>query len=200
MSNQRRTTDHRLDEKYSADAWRKATPAPEQSDVLDLTLPSGFTVQVTRPPLEMWIMAGAIPLELMDQAMSVLSANTEEEKLQRQQGVEEALQSDPEKLRKALIFMRDAVTRALVRPRIVVGADPNNPDEIDPKDVPVSDFSFIFQWVMRGSSGIVIPTTNGKGTTLENVETFPKKSGVRGSRSHVRSTKRANKRKARHKG
>jgi hypothetical protein len=95
--------------------------------------------------------------------------------------------------------MRDAVTRALVRPRIVVGADPSNSDEIDPKDIPIADFSFIFQWVMRGSSGIVIPTTNGKGTTLENVETFPKKSGVRSRSSNVRKTSGTHKRKARHK-
>jgi hypothetical protein len=199
MPNQARTADNRVSGKYNATAWRKATPAPEASEIFDLTLPSGFVVQVTRPPLELWIMAGAVPLELIDQAMSVLGAASEEEKQIRQQGVEEALKSNPEKLRKALTFMHDAVTRALVRPRIVVGADPNNPDEIDPKDVPVNDFSYIFQWVMRGSSGVPVQTLNGKGTTVAAVETFRKKSGVRGSRSHVRSTKGANKRKARHK-
>jgi hypothetical protein len=184
---------------YDARAWRRATPEPEPSEVIDLKLPSGFVAQVTRPPIEMWILSGAVPMDLMDQAISTLRAQSPEEKEAGREEMAAVLRNDPQKLRRALTFMRDAVRHALVRPRLVVGADPSDPDQIDPKDIPMDDFVFLFNWVVQNSPGVKVTTESGKGTTVEAVGTFRQQSGVSGTRSHVRKTAGAHKRKARNK-
>jgi hypothetical protein len=179
----------------NASAWRaKAAPPANPQNVIDLELPSGFVVKATRPPLEMWLLGNAIPLDLMDKALNAvrMAAGDHEE---QNRMISESFLGNPAEAYKGLTFMRDAVQYAVVYPRIKLDADPNSPDEISPSQIPLEDFTYIVSWVMRGCPGIAVKLDSGGETSVEAVESFRPKSRVRGARKAGRKTRTAGKRK-----
>jgi hypothetical protein len=183
-----------MNQANNAAAWRALANKPEEADIVDLELPSGFVVKATRPPLEMWLVSGAIPIEFINKAQEAFgSAGTT---AQKQAAVAEALTEDPAQMQRALTFMRNAVQYAVVYPRITLDADPNNPDEISPAAIPEKDFSFIVAWVVAGCPNVPVKTTDGKGTTVSTVENFRSKSRIRGTGKNGSKARRARQRKA----
>jgi hypothetical protein len=182
-----------------ASEWRRlgrqAAAPPDKESIIDFTLPSGFVVKLTRPPLDMWLLNGAIPTQLIDKALAAFSEAGDDD-AGRREAVAEVLQENPSQALRTLAFMRSAVERAVVWPRITLDADPNNPDEMHPGDIPEGDFAAIVGWVLGGSKGVPVETTGG-GTTVEAVENFPAKPRVRGSRKSVSKARRTSKRKGR---
>jgi len=81
--------------------------------------------------------------------------------------------------------MRELVFQAVIKPRIVIGADPNNPDEIEAIRVPKDDFKFLMQWIGEVFPGVPVQTARGE-VGLQQVETFP---GKRSRRTNVRKRK-----------
>jgi hypothetical protein len=118
----------------NAAAWRN-----KQNQAIELELPSGLTVLVRRPPIQMWIAAGKLPENLV---RTMLRAG---------QGTAPVVPDmSPEQFKELFEFMRTTIVAAVVQPRIV--DVPTNDDEIAPDDVPLEDAMFIFQWAMAGGA------------------------------------------------
>ena len=112
--------------KRSAAQWGRIAQA-EAAPTTTLTLPSGFEVEARRPPLTAWLMSGRLPEKFVTEAMTAAGKGTAAGALDKLEGAD---------LLEMLSFIRDVVTATLVWPRIVVGADPDSEDEIDPTRTP----------------------------------------------------------------
>lgn len=184
----------------SSNAWASMTPPPalKLQLTIPLKLPSGATVEVTRPDLEIWFTSGALPQELLDVLLGVHSLDASEEiAAERARLAEESVMSDPVKARQALIFMREAVCAAVVKPRIKLGA--LGTDEIEPSRVPPDDFKFIFQWVLQGCPGVPVAVEGGV-VAVEDVRRFRDVSGVRDVGDHGKDIPSHAERGERHQG
>lgn len=164
-----------------ASAWRNAASQAAEYEAIDLPLPSGFVCKATRPPLDVWFVAGAVPTDLMEKVQAAVRSSEDEEG--REAVVREALQTDPAQAIKLAAFMRDAVMHAVVWPRIVLDADPSDPNQMSLKEIPPKDFQHIVAWVMAGCPGVPVKMANGRETTVEAVETFRPKSALRPRRT-----------------
>lgn len=67
-------------------------------------------------------------------------------------------------------FATEVVLDTVVSPKLV--ANPKGPDEIGPKDMPLSDFWFLFSWALNLAREVPVQLTQGE-TTVDAVETFP---------------------------
>jgi hypothetical protein len=182
----------------NANAWRSlAVPEPVPGLVIDLPLPSGFVCKATRPSLETWIIGGAAPLAFMDKIMEN-ARNRGKRKTETESEIEEELRGDPDKVKKANEFMVAAVTRAIVYPRIVERADPNDPGQIELKSLPDRDFAFIFRWVLEGCPGVPVETEGGQ-VEVDDLSNFPREPKLRQVSADVSNRRRACKRKTRDK-
>jgi hypothetical protein len=182
----------------NARAWReKARPEVDPSLVIDLPLPSGFVCRATRPSLETWIIGGAAPLAFMDKVIERTRA-TGKSQAQVESEIESEMQADPDKVERANKFMVEAVTRAVVYPRIVDKADPKDEGQIELKDLPDRDFAFLFRWVLEGSPGVPVETKGGL-VGVNDLANFRPESNLRTVGADVSKRRGASKRKARHK-
>lgn len=136
----------------SARNWKRPTT--------ELTLPSGFTVTVQRPPLMAWIKSGRIPEELLG-----VAARAHGRGLSRG-AVEEAMTGDT--LKAAMDAMDMMVAGALVWPRVVEGYGENRDDEITREDIPDEDAGAIVSWVM----GLAAIQTTGGEVGADALKTF----------------------------
>jgi hypothetical protein len=116
----------------NAAAWRSLN-----SKAIELELPSGLTVLVRRPPLQMWIAAGKLPENLVRTMLK-----------NHQGGPPQVPDMTPEQFKELFGFMRQTIVATVVQPRIV--DPPTSEDEISPDDVPLEDGMFIFQWALAG--------------------------------------------------
>lgn len=140
----------------SAQSW--GTPTASDAATEELTLPSGFVVDVRRPPLTAWMMNGRVPERLLASAMGG-------DKAKAGQSLE--TMKDGEMLQ-MLKFVRDVVVATVISPRIVVGAAPDAEDEIDPSRIPEGDFYAVFNWAMS----VPVKTADGGSLSAPALETF----------------------------
>lgn len=184
----------------SSQAWAQAGENREVDPrlVIELKLPSGASVLATRPPVEMFYLFGITPTALTDAAVKVVQDRKyatgqwkEPDAMDLMLAAEEKEKADPADKLRTIVAMRDLVVKAVVKPKIVLDADPRNPDEIDPKRIPVDDFTFLIQWVGKGCPGVPVLTRAG-GVNLDTVAQFPVKqqrpATVRRKRTKVRAS------------
>jgi hypothetical protein len=171
----------------SATEWRAKADAQREAQAVPLELPSGATVMVSRPPIALWVAHGRIPQTLTEDLHRVF-VETEGDPDE----VEEAFEEIGEKRSGAiLVFMRDAVKAACVKPRIV--ETPASEEEISPADIPLEDFSAIFAWVIQGSPSVPVKTADGE-VSVQSLRNFRQRGGAakppraRKSRGKVRKT------------
>jgi hypothetical protein len=165
-----------IKEVTSAAAWaaKDAEPTKPLLTAL-LTLPSGAVVEVCRPDISVWFASGALPQVFVDKLLNIEPYRSEAETRLAEAAMREEIAADPIKTRQLLIFQREVVRAALVRPRIKVGA--KGDDEIEPSAVPREDFLFIYNHVLAGSPAVTVQTEESE-TTVEAVETFPAQPGL----------------------
>jgi len=176
-----------------ASAWAAKTseqPKPELTGLL--TLPSGAVVEVCRPDISVWLASGALPQTFVDRLLRIEPYNTTAEARAADESLQDEIANDPQKTRQLLIFQRETVKAALVRPRIVFGA--KGDDEIEPSAIPPRDFRFIYDHALAGSPAVPIRTEESE-TTVEAVETFPVKPELSGDGHAVPPAKAARKSK-----
>lgn|SRR5262245_11340489 len=125
----------------------------------EITLPSGAVFICRRPPLEVWIAAGRIPQSFLHQHLGKTPG-------------EGAEQISGEDTVASIIFIRDAMTYAVVEPRLVPGT--TNDDELDPADLAPEDFEFLTHWIMAGSAGVPVRTKGGE-ASVESLSRFRQK-------------------------
>ena len=153
----------------SAAEWKRAAQSTAEA-VAQLTLPSGFVVDVRRPPLATWLMSGRVPETFISEAIGAGGkGETAEASVARLEGAE---------LMQMLVFVRDVVAAAVVRPRIVVGAAEDSDDEIDPSAIPEADFFHVFAWVMKGAPSVPINTVSGE-VSVEALNSFRSNADLR---------------------
>lgn len=119
----------------------------ESQKGVEVELPSGFTFELKKVDVQVYIRSGRLPDSLLKRGASGWKK------------LAELAASDPEALGEkdaqdavsALVFMRDVVQEACVNPRIVPGTE--DPDELDPKDLSEEDFNFIFEWATYQEKG-----------------------------------------------
>jgi len=160
----------------NAQSWGAPTDAATgAARTEELTLPSGFVVDVRRPSLMAWLMNGRVPETFVAAAMSVNDEGGDEE---AKANALDGLEGD--ELVKMFAFMRDVVTETVVVPRIVVGAAADSEDEIDPSRIPDADFFHIFNWAMQAP----VPMAGGKEMSVGALTSFrPNKDVQSDSRS-----------------
>jgi hypothetical protein len=156
----------------SSNEWRKRSEELALAKTTILELPSGVSVLVRRPPLVAWLRNGKLP-----ETMTKLIARQADEPqglqtLQSQMATGIVRQSPEDQL--AMIrLMQEMVLYAVVKPKLVIGVA-NSPDEIGLAEVPEEDADFLFEWVMKGSAEVPIPTKEGEVEPqgLANFHTF----------------------------
>jgi hypothetical protein len=126
----------------------------------EITLPSGLTVTVRRPPLQVWMMAGRIPQSFVKQILEGKGETPEE--------------LSPEDTMASIAFVRDAILYGVVSPRLVVGANPNSETELDPSELDPEDFLFLSRWIMTLSPDVPVATKGGE-VSLESLNRFRRK-------------------------
>lgn len=126
----------------------------------EITLPSGAVFKCRRPPLEVWIAAGRVP-------QSFLLKMQKAEK-----GDGGAVVLTDEETVSTINFVRQALTYAVVEPRLVVDATGN--DDLDPADLDIEDFHFLTSWILSGCPGVPVKTKEGE-TSIDNLARFRQK-------------------------
>lgn len=117
-----------------------------------VTVPSGFVWELRAPNILAYMATGRYPQSLVHKGLEAFKTNgTLDHEALGKQVVKESTQ---EEIAETLIFMRQIVVDACVKPRIVVGG--MGDDELDPVEVDPDDFRFIFSWCMShgGVAGI----------------------------------------------
>ncbi len=134
--------------------------------VVTITCPSGVECDVRRPGPEIGLKGGKM--------MRVLHklVGPEGKPLPFSEVLTRIEALSDEELASLMIFAREVVMAAVVRPKLVARPSPGIEDEIGPDDIELQDFWHIFNWAMSGAPGVPIETKDGE-TTVEAVETFP---------------------------
>lgn len=123
-----------------------------------MTLPSGATFTVQRPPLAVWIANGRLPQSLARQvAASAIG------------GARPELSADD--TLEIMAFLRDAVIWSSVEPKIFPDTHAAAPDELTVGELEPEDFEFLCQWVLTGSRELPIAVKGGE-VTQDGLEAF----------------------------
>lgn len=141
-------------------AWRNQAKSQQANQPTELSLPSGARVLVRRPPVVAWMHAGRLPQTLVSVLLKAGSGQNPQKNLLSEMNDTQFME--------AMTFMADAVREAVIEPRIVVKADPDNPDEIGLEEIPDEDFNFLFEWIMSGAV-----QTNGGEVSTGELANFP---------------------------
>lgn len=178
------TTNTETTTKPNAAMWGRSVQEAETA--IELALPSGFTVKVRRVPLTTWLMSGRLPEKFLGEAMDAAKSDGDDSVPFADQAAEKEKLANLEgkELMQMLSFIRDVVTATVVHPRIVVGASPDSPDEIDPARIPEEDFYFIFAFAMQSAPGIPVKNRNGN-MTVGAVAGFHPNKKLRSNRRRV---------------
>ncbi len=150
----------------NAQGWGAANGAQEGASIEELKLPSGFTVDVRRPPLMAWLVSGRVP-ERFVSAVTKGSGAAAGQTLEHLEGDE---------LMGMLTFMRDLVMETVVAPRIRQGAPPDSTDEISPERIPDRDFFAIIEWAL----GVSVKLTDGTEMSAAALSSFRSDENLRG--------------------
>jgi hypothetical protein len=191
--------------------WREKARETREATAKPLPLPSGAVVLAARPPIEVWISSGKYPQTLtedVDRVFNQTKGDPEE--------IDAAFKEiGEERSGTLLVFMRDAVAAAVVRPKIVstvqgvekhygarIDGVPTGEtdasglpvvrtlqaDEMAASEIPLEDFSFIFGWVLQGSPDIPVETLRGE-VSVESLRNFRKKPRKQSSSARKNSRK-----------
>lgn len=120
--------------KRSVRAWRGTS---------ELTLPSGLTVTVKRPPLALWIAEGKVPEGLFGSAMAMAVTG----------GRAAAVPEDFD-FKESARFALKVAEAALAWPKVVEQADPESDDEIELGDLSLDDAMAIMMWAIGGKAQV----------------------------------------------
>lgn len=114
--------------------------------------PSGFMWELRAPNILAYMATGRYPQSLVNKGMEAWKKTGKID--EKELGERLVKESSDEEIAQTLIFMRQIVTDACVKPRIVVGGI--GEDELDPIEIDPDDFRFIFNWCMThgGVQGI----------------------------------------------
>ena len=120
----------------------------------ELTLPSGETVEVRIPSLNVFVTYGRLPASLLTKMAGFAAKGTAEDAKAVPNLVSD-LSAD--EFGAFMLFAREIVRAALVSPCIVVKEDgdetPLKDDEVAPEDIPELDFWAIFRWATAQERG-----------------------------------------------
>jgi len=197
----------------TATQWREKAREQREANAVPLPLPSGAVVMATRPPIEVWVSSGKMPQTLTADVQRVFG-ETKGDPDEIEAAFEEL---GEERSARLLVFIRDAVNAAIVRPRIVLtvegvertygaridgvptgdkDAETGLPvvrtllaDEISAAEVPPGDHAYIFGWILQGCPDVPVKTVRGD-VTVETVRTFRNERGKQPARSRKGGGKR----------
>lgn len=139
---------------------RKPSSVPKSEQMRQTYLvevPSGFIWELRPPNILAYMATGRYPQSLVKQSLDSFRESgvlPKDKETQEKMGEKIVKKADNEDIAQLLIFMRQIVTDACVKPRIVVGGIGD--DELDPIEVDPDDFRFIFHWCMEhgGVAGV----------------------------------------------
>lgn len=143
-------------------------------------LPSGVTVLLAPPPLELWWGSEMMPQTLTADVQKVFG-DTEGDADRVEQAFEEI---GEERSGKVFAFMRNVVQATCIEPRIVETTIATN--QIAVHKVPMGDFAFIYAWGMGQHNNRMVKTKGGA-VSVESLRNF------RGKRKLPRSSKNGRK-------
>lgn len=138
--------------------WRKLSR--RFADRVELTLPSGMVIKVQRPNVGAWIRSGRVPQTVTTAMLKAAKGGQNPTAL--------LSQLDEKQFFDVMVFMRDMVMETVIEPRIVLEADPNNPDEIGAGEISDEDFNFIAAWAMEGT----VQMRGGEDATVGQLANF----------------------------
>jgi len=157
-------------EEYKRRLAEKRAQEANQRMTAEITLPSGAVWLCCRPPLETWMMGGRIPQSLLG-------------KIAGAQAGQPTPALAPDESLAAMIFMREAITFAVVEPKLRLQDAAGNwiplPDDkpedsadyFNAADIDPEDFEFLMGWIMRNCPGVPVRTRGGE-VQLDNLATF----------------------------
>lgn len=143
----------------------RAARKEKQQPTAELTLPSGAVFTVRRPPLEVWMAGGRIPQSFLKASIEPSGAG--------------AMTADDTV--DVICFLREAITYAVVEPRLVAGTTAE--DELDPADLDPEDFQFLCTWITANCPGVPVATKGGE-IAIDDLTKFRQKQPGRTPLSH----------------
>jgi hypothetical protein len=114
-----------------AEQWRQKG---SNRGIEDLTLPSGMIIRARRPGPLQFAQWGRLPL--------LLASASSPEGASNQDVVE------------MTNFMRELLIYCCVEPRVSETAAPDSKEEIQPREIPEEDWTFILSWAMRAKEAL----------------------------------------------
>ena len=127
----------------NAKDWKRRGQA---AGVVELPLPSGMVIKARRPNPLQYAEWNRLPLMLAAAAENGPAAVSAEQ------------------AQEIAGFMRELVVYCCVEPRVSETAAADSEDEIQPKDLPEEDWTFIVGWAMRLREAKALSTFRGKRT------------------------------------
>jgi len=131
---------------------------------VDVELPSGRVVEMRRPPLRAWALAGVVPSfftkDVRDAWAAVVASG----------GAPAEMDAASENYQHILTVVRALARWAFVDPRLEDGADGSN-GAVCPTFLEVKDWQFLFQWFVAGSPEIPVETVDG-GVQVSDLHSF----------------------------
>jgi hypothetical protein len=121
----------------------------------EVELPTGRVVELRRPPLRAWALAGVVP--------SFFTADVRdawESVVHRGRIPVDMREADPEDFAHMLVVVRALARWAFVDPRLEDGADGSD-GAVCPTMLAVEDWQFLFQWFTSGSPEVDVETMDG---------------------------------------
>ena len=143
--------------------------------VTTLECPGGSVCQVTRPGPGL-----SLRIARLQRTLKPLleAAKTDEgEDLEEAQGRAVSRMTDEDE-RATLAVARETVAAAVVRPKLYLDPDPDDPAQIGVDDIDPKDFWFIFKFVTTGSRAVPVALQGGETTSVDAVENFPRPEGA----------------------
>jgi hypothetical protein len=117
--------------------WAALGAAADETDIVDLPLPSGMTIRARRPGITRLAYWGLIPLQLMAAIAEGQDSSSAA-----------AARADRGEVFAHLAAKRDLLIYCVVEPRISMTPGPG---EIHPRDIPEADMDFLLAWGQRAA-------------------------------------------------